>query len=799
MKNKLHIIFILFILFSTANAENLIIEAKSISLDKSNNTSIFKDGVIIKTSDDKILKSDYVKYDKSKGFLILNNNIEVEDGEKNIIKANQAEYFEKDKIFKTIGSTYIETPSGYLIEGEDFIFDNKKKSINSEKKSIIKDSDGNRIYLENFNYQTQEFIFKSIGLIKIEDKLDNTYEFSQIYIDTKKKEILGTDIKAFLNHEDFKINSKNKPRVFSNSIKLEKNRSQFNKSVFTLCNYRKDDKCPPWSIQAGQMLHDNKKKTIYYDNAIVKVYDIPIFYFPRFSHPDPTVERRSGFLPPVLSDSKNLGTGISIPYFFDLAKDKNFTFTSRVYPSENPLLLGEYHQVFENSNFLADFGFTEGYKNTSVTKKEGSKSHIFSKFITNFKGKNNSENSFGLTYQDVSNDKYLKLYKISSNFVDYNQDTLENSINFLHDSDDLFLGINASMFETLKETYEDKYEYIFPEITLDKNLLNDDRLGSVNLQTNLKVHNYDTNKLTNFFINDLNWSSNEILYKSVFKNRLLGNIKNINYEAKNLSLYKNDPTSEFYAALGLLSQVDLKKEDANSIHILSPKILLRLSPGSMRKEESGSRLNPINAFSLSRLDNVNNFETGLSASLGIDYNIKNGSEEFDFSIAQIINEKENKNMPDKTSLNEKLSDLVGSVSYKLNNNFKLNYNFSVDQNYNDINYSEIGTNMDFGPVNFDFNYLQEKKHIGNQDYFKTKINLKNKNDGIFSFETKRNLITNSAEFYNLSYEYINDCLRAGLVYRREFYNDSELEPENSLMFKITLTPFGSINSPTFSK
>ena len=45
------------------------------------------------------------------------------------------------------------------------------------------------------------------------------------------------------------------------------------------------------------MLHDNKK-TIYYDNAIIKVYDIPIFYFPKFSHPDPSVDRRSGFLPP---------------------------------------------------------------------------------------------------------------------------------------------------------------------------------------------------------------------------------------------------------------------------------------------------------------------------------------------------------------------------------------------------------------------------------------------------------------------------------------------------------------------
>ena len=38
-----------------------------------------------------------------------------------------------------------------------------------------------------------------------------------------------------------------------------------------------------------------------------------------------------------------------------------------------------------------------------------------------------------------------------------------------------------------------------------------------------------------------------------------------------------------------------------------------------------------------------------------------------------------------------------------------------------------------------------------------------------------------------------------LVYRREFYNDSEIEPENSLMFKITLTPFGNLNSPSFSQ
>ena len=64
-----------------------------------------------------------------------------------------------------------------------------------------------------------------------------------------------------------------------------------------------------------------KKKTIYYDNALIKVYDIPILYIPKLSHPDPTVDRRSGFLPPTITDSKNLGTAISLPYFFDIGRE----------------------------------------------------------------------------------------------------------------------------------------------------------------------------------------------------------------------------------------------------------------------------------------------------------------------------------------------------------------------------------------------------------------------------------------------------------------------------------------------
>ena len=222
-------------------------------------------------------------------------------------------------------------------------------------------------------------------------------------------------------------------------------------------------------------------------------------------------------LPPTFSDSKNLGSGLAIPYFLAVDNDKNFTLTSRLFVDEHPLIIGEYHQAFKNSSFLTDFGFTEGYKNTSKTKKAGDKSHFFSKFTKTFSGKSGSENTFSFKTQDVSNDKYLKLYRIKSNLVDYNTDVLENSIDYSHSKDDLFFGLKASVYETLKDDYNDKYEYILPEITIDKNIFGSEKFGNLNLQSNLKVHNYDTNKHTNFLVNDFEWTSNDFIFDSNIK------------------------------------------------------------------------------------------------------------------------------------------------------------------------------------------------------------------------------------------------------------------------------------------
>ena len=440
MKNKFYLILFLVFLNSNLKAENLSIQANKITLDKKAETTIFENEVNIVTSDNNVIKSDYAEHDKKNGIIILKKNVEATDKKKNKILTNHAIYNENLKLLKSIGPTTINTSENYSLEGNDIVFDDINKFISSDKKTIIVDQDQNKIFLENFEYLTNDFIFKSIGNIKIEDTFKNIYNFSQIYIDTKKKELLGTDAKTFINKNDFKANEKNKPRVFANTINIKKDNTTFEKSNFTICDYRENDKCPPWTIQSSKMLHDRKKKTIYYDNALIKIYDIPVFYSPKLSHPDPSVKRRSGFLVPAFQDTKNLGEGLSIPYFWAINKDKDLTLTNKLYVSENPLFLGEYRQAFENSNLIFDFGYTEGYKKIASNKSKGKKTHLFSKFIKNFTNlENNSQSSLSITTQDSNNDKYFKLYNVNSELANPDIDNLTNAINFTHANDDIFL------------------------------------------------------------------------------------------------------------------------------------------------------------------------------------------------------------------------------------------------------------------------------------------------------------------------------------------------------------------------
>jgi len=208
-----------------------------------------------------------------------------------------------------------------------------------------------------------------------------------------------------------------------------------------------------------------------------------------------------------------------------------------------------------------------------------------------------------------------------------------------------------------------------------------------------------------------------------------------------------------------------------------------------------------NLFSTNKTSEI---EDGISAILGFDFKVnkklKDGSEKekLSLSLGQVFSPEENEDMPSRSSLDQKASDVVGEVQYNFSEIGTVNYKFSIDHNLNDLNYNEVSTSLNFSKIGFNLDYLEEQNHVGDEHYVNAGVSLNFNEHNKLSFETRKNFKTESTELYDISYQYSLDCLTAGLVFRREFYEDSDVESRDTLMFTITFVPFSTVSTPAFN-
>ena len=185
------------------------------------------------------IKSSEVKLNKKDSSVILKGNIEAVDENNNILKSDEAVYLKSEDLLSSIGLTSVTTSENYLFESSNIIFDNKNKIIKSDYPTKIVDPEGNVISVNMFNYNSIRNILFSKGEIRLEDQNKNIYKFSQIYIDEKKKKIIGSDAKIFLNDNSLKVDEKNNPRIFANSVSIDSNIASVQKGVFTTASLEK--------------------------------------------------------------------------------------------------------------------------------------------------------------------------------------------------------------------------------------------------------------------------------------------------------------------------------------------------------------------------------------------------------------------------------------------------------------------------------------------------------------------------------------------------------------------------------
>jgi LPS-assembly protein len=124
------------------------------------------------------------------------------------------------------------------------------------------------------------------------------------------------------------------------------NYTVFENGVYTACAPCKDDpkKPPLWQVKGARIIHDQTDKMLYFENAQLEFFGVPMAYLPYFSTPDPTVKRKTGFLMPGFSTVTGYGYGVEVPFYWAIAPDYDATINPRFTTRQGVLFQGEFRQ-----------------------------------------------------------------------------------------------------------------------------------------------------------------------------------------------------------------------------------------------------------------------------------------------------------------------------------------------------------------------------------------------------------------------------------------------------------------------
>ncbi len=771
---------IFFVLINSLIAE---IEFESDKIDiKDNGNIILSYGTNLIIPSKKLeISSDKAKYIKNEKIVTFTGNVKIKDKKNNLnIDSDQVIYNESEDLIFSQGDTRFNFENNYLGETKNIFLDRNNGKLYGSEKTKITDSENNIIELnKEFEFSYKDEIIKS-KQSTVTDNNKNKYFFEDLIIDLKNNNIAGKELKIEFEKSYFG-NEKNNPLLKGRSSYSNDQQLKVYKAVFSTCNIE-NKKCRGWELNTDEFTHDKTKNIFEYKNTWLKIFDKKFFYLPYFNHPDPTIERKSGFLTPSYSSSESLGTSINFPYFKILDVDKDITFNPRYYADKSFLLQNEYRQALENSNVISDFSFLVG--------DAGTKGHFFYNQIGSTKIINNYE----LNLQDVKGDNYLKNHNLAktSNLIKDDNILLSNldlDFNFEESS----LSTSFKIYEDLSRNYHDRYQYIFPDFNFKRNIdISKGYNGRFNFNSYGYNKYYDTNIIETVITNDFLFKSNEYINNAGIVTNYDFLVKNSNNYSKNSLNFEEDAEYDLFGTLKLDTSYPLRKKMKNSTNYFKPIASLRYSPnGNTDLSLKDILLNYNTVFNLNRIGSTYEVEGGESLSLGFEFKKEyiETNKFVEFKIANVLKNKENIKLPKKSKLNKTRSDIFGEINYKYSENFNFGYLFSYDR---DLKYSNLEEfKSEFSVNNFitEFSYYVEDNDIGNKESatILSKYNIDDENS--VSFELKKNLKEDFTQFYDLIYTYETDCISIDLNFNKSFYNDGNLEPSKSISFLVRILPF----------
>ncbi|MDA9650939.1 hypothetical protein N9T21_03705 [Candidatus Pelagibacter sp.] len=782
----------LFALINNANANNIQFKAKEILTYENGDIIIGHKNAEVKIGDQIEIFADKYTYYKKQNLIIIKGNVEVFDSLNKIkLDSELIHYKIIEEEIISLGKTTAYIDDKYLINSSDIHYTHPSKIIYSHKLSTLDDNFNNKLKSSKFKYFLDEELYKGID-INLFDNEKNKYFLSDGIVKLNEQLLIGKDIKILLRNNTFG-NPEHEPKLKGNSVSYKNNLTVVKKGIFTSC--KSNDNCPPWSITSKEIIHDKLNKVVRYKNAWLKIYDRPVLYFPKFFHPDPTVERKSGFLIPTFGSSKKLGASIITPYFHVIGDDADLTLKPRIFSDEKYLIQSEFRKVTKNSSHIVDMSLNHDQKDN----KNGSKTHFFSNSKINLETSNFDESKILVKIERTSNDNYIDLYSLEDTESIVNETTvLESSFEYTASKDNLTLDFSVESYEIQNQANSDRFEFVYPNYSVS-NLFNSnyDLINNYNFSSSGNQKKFSTNIYEAVQINDLITTSNDFINNFGLLNKFEVLVKNVNSVGKNSSKFKDNEQAEFLSVIKYDLDLPLFKKASNYQNYLTPKLSLRHSPNASKNNRDQKRyLNIDNIFSSNRIGFNDSVEGGTSLTVGLNFDKKDikNNKFFSSSIATVYRNKSNSNLPTNSTLGKKQSDFVGNLNFIPNEKIDFNYNYSINNDLDELNLHEFENRLYINNFVNNFTFYEENNLIGNKSFFENEITYNFNNNNSFSFKTRENKKTNLTEFYNLLYQYQTDCLIASVKYNKEYYSSSSIDPSEELFFTITLIPLGSTNT-----
>jgi LPS-assembly protein len=205
--------------------------------------------------------------------------------------------------------------NGTSIEADRVIYDQKTKRLHAEGNIRLTDADGKITYA-------------------------NIMDLSDDYRD------------GFV--DSLRVDTAEQTRMAaSRSDRSNGNYTVFENGVYTACAPCRDDpkKPPLWQVKGARIIHDQTDKMMYFENAQLEFFGVPMAYLPYFSTPDPTVKRKTGFLMPAMTSNTTFGYGVETPFYWAIAPDYDATFSPRITSRQGVLFQGEFRQRLINGSY----------------------------------------------------------------------------------------------------------------------------------------------------------------------------------------------------------------------------------------------------------------------------------------------------------------------------------------------------------------------------------------------------------------------------------------------------------------